>query len=365
MKIAIFSPYLGSVNRGAETFVKEISCKFIELGHSVTVYTAQSASGIAAKNVVVDVSLPFWYKLIKKVYDKNKLFRRVADRLHYLVPTVLYQYYFCKSLNRQFPESLKKYDIFYPNNGIWGVRLSNRFARSKSRVIYTGHGGIGVGEEKIVSEVGCYVCLTPEHYLWASKLARKGRLEMIPNGVDVLDFSNNQSSVRCKDDRKVLCVGAFDDFKRQELLIDAASVMSSVSLLFVGRGMRESNLREYAAKCNVDAEFMSVDYLDMPKVYSSCKVFTLPSRCEPFGIVYLEAMASELNLVVPDDPARRFICNDFAEYVNVKDRYEYAAALEQALIKDSNSQGRMYVVNNYSWDVLVLKYNNVIEGLIS
>ena len=38
----------------------------------------------------------------------------------------------------------------------------------------------------------------------------------------------------------------------------------------------------------------------MPIVYRSADMFTLPSIDEPFGLCYVEAMASGLTVVAPD-----------------------------------------------------------------
>lgn len=365
MKIAIFSPYVGFINRGAETFVKEISSRLLNSGHSVTVFSAQKADALTVENRVVTVSLPQWYYVLKKIYTNSRIFRLLADRLHYPVPTTVYQYYFCKSLFAQYSTLLDSYELYYPNNGIWGVRLANKLSSGFGSVIYTGHGGVGVGEQKIISEVDCYICLTPEHLRWASKLKHKNRIVMIPNGVDVCRFKFEKSETRCLGGRQVLCVGAFDDFKRQELLIDAVALLKDVSLLFVGGGDKGDYLRSYAYGLNVDAEFLYVEYEDIPEIYAHSSVFSLPSKSEPFGIVYLEALSTGLNLVVPDDDARRFICQEHAEYVDVENKYEYSKAIEKALKLPQNQQGRKFVAEVYSWEVIAKEYNDLIVELCS
>nr|AIA89301.1 Glycos_transf_1 [uncultured Nostoc sp.] len=62
-------------------------------------------------------------------------------------------------------------------------------------------------------------------------------------------------------------------------------------------------------------------------------VFALPSLGEPFGIVYVEAMAAGLPVVAPDDNIRREIIGEAGILCNCKIAKEFANALDRAMNK--------------------------------
>ena len=105
------------------------------------------------------------------------------------------------------------------------------------------------------------------------------------------------------------------------------------------------------------------NYKDMPKVYRSCDLFTLPSwGREAFGIVYLEAMASGLGVVAPDDPSRREIVGDAGILVDVSDSNKYAQAIKAALKSDWQKKARLQA-QKFSWDKIAKKYEKVLQTL--
>ena len=73
-----------------------------------------------------------------------------------------------------------------------------------------------------------------------------------------------------------------------------------VSLLLVGTGEMESELRELVHKLRVRNVCFSgfVNQRDLPAVYAACDVFVLPSTDEPWGLVVNEVMCAGLPVVV-------------------------------------------------------------------
>ena len=72
----------------------------------------------------------------------------------------------------------------------------------------------------------------------------------------------------------------------------------------------------------------------LPAWYGAADCFTLPSRTESFGLVYLEAMACGLPVVAPDDAVRREVIGDAGLLCDVTDAAAYSGALSAALARD-------------------------------
>ena len=73
-----------------------------------------------------------------------------------------------------------------------------------------------------------------------------------------------------------------------------------VSLLLVGTGEMESDLRELVHELSVRNVCFSgfVNQRDLPALYAACDVFVLPSTDEPWGLVVNEVMCAGLPVVV-------------------------------------------------------------------
>ncbi|MBI2599831.1 glycosyltransferase, partial [Candidatus Daviesbacteria bacterium] len=103
---------------------------------------------------------------------------------------------------------------------------------------------------------------------------------------------------------------------------------------------------------------------DMPKVYRSCDLFSLPSwDREAFGLVYLEAMASGLGVVAPDDTARREIVGDGGLFTDVTDSAVYGKMIKQALETDWSKKARSQA-EKFSWDKVAGEYERIMFGMI-
>jgi len=102
----------------------------------------------------------------------------------------------------------------------------------------------------------------------------------------------------------------------------------------------------------------------MPTVYRSVNVFTLASDyCEAFGIAYLEALASGLPIVAPDDQLRQEILGHYALYVrNVADSNQYSQKLKQALEKESIRPEKW--LQKFSWDNIAKQYQELCLNLL-
>jgi len=97
-----------------------------------------------------------------------------------------------------------------------------------------------------------------------------------------------------KDDFVALFVGSGFERKGVEFLIKAVEfIPESVTVLIAGKGS-EKRFKKYSRRQRV---IFCGPQKDVEKFYAASDVFILPSVYEPFGLVYLEALASGLPII--------------------------------------------------------------------
>jgi glycosyltransferase involved in cell wall biosynthesis len=136
---------------------------------------------------------------------------------------------------------------------------------------------------------------------------------------------------------RLLCAGAIDPLKRMHLAVEAvARLPSGGSLTVLGEGPEAAALDRLAAQRLGAGRYLRrvVPRDEMPAWYAAADCFTLPSRTESFGLVYLEALACGVPVVAPDDAVRREVIGDAGLLCDVTDAAAYSGALAAALARD-------------------------------
>lgn len=307
MKIAFLNKYQESVNRGAETYVSELS-KRLSRKHNVDV-----------------VSKIDYLKLIRS-----------------------------------------KYDVIIPTNGRFQVfitRLITWFTGSK--MIVSGQSGIGLDDRlNVYAFPDVFIALSTKALNWAKKTNPFIKSVYIPNGVDLSRFKGNLNLN--KKNKVILSVGAFTDQKRHSLVIDAVSLIEGASLVLAGGGgdMKDEIMQKGLAKLGQNRfKIVTTTNEKMPEIYRSANVFTLASKTsESFGIVIAEAMASGLPVVVTDDPIRKEIVGDAGIFVNPENPVEYSEAIKTALNLNWGDKPRKQS-KKFDWDLIADEYEKILNTL--
>lgn len=358
-KIAVLATYVGSIHRGAETFVIELS-QYLKAHYDIKIFSIEDAESLRDVIQKIEVNLPWLYHIHKKWYDINKLYRIICNKLYWLIPSEIYQYYFNKFVYEHY--LLKEhFDLVFVNNGIWGAKFAHRLKQKRNiPFIVTGHGGIGKGENAILKECpDLYIALSDVQHNWAKQIYDK--VVKIENGVNVSKFS--LANIK-KDPKLILIVAAFTKFKRHKLAIDAVSLLPDTKLLMLGKGELKTEIESYAkVKLGNRFEIKSVSYDEVIRYYHEAQVFTLPSEDEPFGIVYLEAMASGLPVVAPNDSVRQHIIGNAGILCDCTDVRTYANALERAMKKSWGDIPRCQA-EKFDWDIISKKYIKFMDDII-
>lgn len=339
MKIAFINIYQGKVDRGVETFVAEVS-KRLKENHTVDIISGG------------EIDVPEW--------EKNFLWRAFLDP-----NSIAIAKFTLGILPRIWRE---KYDVVVPLNGGWQPAFTRIVAwLYGGKMVISGQSGKGWHERNnLWSFPDVFVALTIAAKRWSGRVNPFVRVEKVPNGVDTKKFINKGKALDFKLPKPVfLCVAALNAMKRQELAIKAVAKISGASLVLVGDGPDRNRLMEMGSRL-LPGRFSieSFPYSDLPMVYRSADVFTFPtSPFESFGIVMLEALATNLPVVVTDDPTRREIAGDAGIFVDPMATEKYVAALKMALNKNWVSVPRTRA-KEFDWDIIAKKYEDLFQSLV-
>ncbi len=306
--VAFLNIYQNKVNRGAETFVKEVSLRL-------------------SKKYTVDV-----------ISDVNYLHLLKA-----------------------------RYDVIIPTNG----RLQAVFTRivawlSGAKVVISGQSGVGLDDRvNLYTFPNAFVALSQEASSWAKKKNPFVKVSKIPNGVDLKKFKVIDAKA-VSGQKVVLSVGAFTKEKRHDLTIKAVSNLTGVKLVIVGWGgeKKEEIIELGKTLLGRNFEVVSAANEKMPGFYRKADVLAFPTvPWESFGIAMVEAMASGLPVVAADDPIRREIVGEAGAFVDPADTEAYAGALKKALATNWGDKPRMQA-EKFSWDKIAKEYEDLFNKLI-
>jgi len=362
-KIAFVATYVGKINRGAESFSIELAKK-LQYDYDLTVFSMGTAPELTHITHQIAVKKPFWLDKANALASRSLLARFICGHQPLLSPFEYMQIVFIKKCLPYLAAG--HFDLIIACNGGVGAHwLPKLRARTGTPYIYINHGGLGKSEFLALQDhPDCYVTINNQQRRWAE--VYYDRVARIPNGVDCQRFT--PSATKTPHDHKIILdVAALTAFKRPKLIIDAMCYMpANTKLVLAGKGELEKEITQYGLN-KLGAERFAVcsaPYEQMPELYRTADVFTLPSYDEPFGIVYLEALASGLPIVAPDDEIRTEIAGIAGIVCNVSRPQEYAAALQSALQQDWGNRPREQALK-YDWAKIALKYDDLIKKILA
>jgi glycosyltransferase involved in cell wall biosynthesis len=217
---------------------------------------------------------------------------------------------------------------------------------------------------------GCegLVCINPDFY---DRNKERWRCELIPNGANMERFRPGLQDRGAfglpADPLVVLMVSALIESKRVQTGIEAVSLIPDAHLVVAGDGPLRQQIDMAAARF-LPGRFtrLSVTPASMPKLYQSSDVFLHLSRDEPFGTVFVEAIACGLPVVAPDTSRLRWIVgND--EYLMGDDGLASIAARIQSARKSTSlqQQDRVKRAAAFSWSNVAAKYRSFLQEVVA
>jgi alpha-1,6-mannosyltransferase len=203
-------------------------------------------------------------------------------------------------------------------------------------------------------------------------------------GVDVDDFGPERASAAVRgrllrvaggDERSVLLMyaGRLSPEKNLELLVAMMRVLvkdatSDYRLILVGDGPRSGWLRAQAAG-ELEGRITLVPMMDrdtLAQACASCDVFVHPNPREPFGIGPLEAMASGVPVVLPDEGGVREYANRLNAWATPPVAEAFAAAVRDARGRDrARIRAALATAHWFRWSRATATYFAAYDDIVS
>ena len=304
MIIVIFTPGFPPWRLGGEEYYTYYQAnKLVELGHTVYVVAENKSNNETGK---INIEEKLNVILTKPVNNTNKLIKNILIFRNY------FQAYL-KHIKNKRPNIIHGHDTIGP--GLAAVLIGKMF---RLPVFVTWHGAellenrftlLGDLIRKIVCNYSNGVIVSSSLFLnlALSKIGQKNKSKftIIPPAVDINEFTPENYSKSIKEEYDlqesliVLTVGRLERVKGYDVLLESIPPIvekhPNVKFLIVGTGSLEEKLSELVKKLNISENVIFTGPVPrevLPKIYSACDIFVLPTRGEGFGMVYLEAWSS-------------------------------------------------------------------------
>ncbi|HET7098897.1 MAG TPA: glycosyltransferase family 4 protein [Patescibacteria group bacterium] len=303
-------------------------------------------------NNLLDRGVESWSKLVKEKLRESfdvEIFsgKSFGNKIDWENKNYLYWRFLLLKHSLQTLSKWNKYDIIIPANGTVQTlicRLITWFKR-KPMIVF-GHSGPGADDKwNLLCSPNVFVAFSSHQKEWAEKFKLPWtKIVLIPHAIDLKRFT----PAKVKPNQKiVLCVAANEPSKRVDLVKEAVDLIPGAKFMAVGKGNE-----------------IETSFGKMPEVYKKADVFCfVPQPWEAFGLVFLEAMATNLPIVTINDPVRREIVGDAGIFVDhPEDQQELSSAIEKALNSDWRNIPRKQA-EMFSWDTVKSKYENLFNNV--
>jgi glycosyltransferase involved in cell wall biosynthesis len=338
MRVAFVMPGVGVVRRGAEAFVVEL-CQ--GLGALPGFEAHLFCRGPAPVPHTRIRALPRDQPLVGALYRATRLGRKALDSL-FLDPLSLE---WATAALSALPHLWRGgFDVVVMEGGLVGAWLCRLLRRRRGVPFVDIAHGVDPKWE------GAFARQRPDRVVTftaaAAEMVRQeapgAAIVVIPHGIDLERWRRPAREALPHPSAelphpRLLCVGAVDALKRMHLAVEAvARLPAGGSLTVLGEGPDAAALDRLAAERLGAGRYLRrvVPRDEMPAWYGAADCFTLPSRTESFGLVYLEALACGVPVVATDDAVRREVIGDAGLLCDVTDAAAYSGALAAALARD-------------------------------
>ena len=150
---------------------------------------------------------------------------------------------------------------------------------------------------------------------WARRRGFTGKLEVIPNGVDVAHFSREEMPAVINEVKDRLGKRMGDVFlvttsrlvrkNAVDVVIRALPLLpENVRFIVIGAGPDDLSLKRIARECQVAERVRFVGEVantELPKYLRACDIFIRPSRSEGFGTSFVEAFAAGIPVIATQE----------------------------------------------------------------
>jgi len=224
------------------------------------------------------------------------------------------------------------------------------------------------------------------HFLadYALDMGHKGKIEIVPNGVNIelfnqeysLDAQKQSSEIVGKKNSEIILITTSRLVNKNavDIIIGALKFLPDNFKLFIaGQGEDEDKLLNLTKELKLESRVKFggfVPYEELPSLLKASDIFVRPSRSEGLGNSFLEAMAARIPVIgtsvggIPDfleDGKTGF----FVKVDDSKDLAEKVRTLseDKNLIETVTSSAQKMVLEKYSWDSVSERMKKIFKEL--
>jgi glycosyltransferase involved in cell wall biosynthesis len=373
---------------GAEKHVYHISKELMARGHELKVYTSDlytevpfvrlENTGPSYEGVPVDRFKSYslrgemHYVFIPSLI--GALLKEKSDIIH------AHSYGYFQTNVAALAKKLKTQPLvftphFHPSWSMWGGAKRKQLRKIYDKML----------AKSIIGSTDMVICHSKnEKELLSAFSVPEEKVRIIPAGIDFDRFKALPSPNKFRDyydisGRIVLFVGRLASNKGLRYLLDAApkvlSEFKDTTFVFIGEDESErEKLERKAKKLEIQDKVLFTGHIGDEELfmsaYSACDVFVLPSEYEAFGLVLLEAMASEKPCVATSVGGVTEVVEEGKTglLVDYGKPAELANAINELLGDDGRRgmmgrAGRERVEKNFTWQKIVDQLEEVYKEL--
>ncbi len=375
MNIALFSDtYYPEIN-GVATSIHLLKSGLEELGHTVYIFTTKSPHCPEEENAYRIFSIPFflmkdrrasfpiylkWLRIFKKLkidiihthteFSLGILGLRIAKKLNikhvHTYHTIYEDYIHYLKLPKN------KYTINF-------VKNATKYYCNKTSLV---------------------VAPTDKTKLLLEEYGVNSPIEVIPTGIELSKFNNidyeyvknlkNDFNIK-NDDIVLITLGRLSEEKSVDLSINyykkLCESIDNVKFIIVGDGPHKNYLENLSIELGLQDKIYFTGYVDWDKVqnyYAVANIFVSSSTSETQGLTYLEALASNLYLLVKEDDSLVGVLEDRINGCKFNNCEEFISGYNYLVekLKDNNFSSNLN--NKYSKSEYAKSVENVYKKLL-
>lgn len=215
--------------------------------------------------------------------------------------------------------------------------------------------------------------------------ASAGRIDIIPNGVDLETFGRPVSEIEIQEirnrlaittDKKIIITASRLVYKNAvDTLIWALKETPNAYLIVAGSGPLENELRRLTETLNLENRMRflgGISHKELARYFAIANVFVRPSRSEGLGSAFLEAMAAGLPIVAtPVGGIPDFLKDEETGLVCEVDNPRHLASQIKRLLYNSDlrktisANSKNLIEENYLWEKVAHSMQRIFQRSMS
>ncbi|WP_346937781.1 glycosyltransferase family 4 protein [uncultured Clostridium sp.] len=188
-------------------------------------------------------------------------------------------------------------------------------------------------------------------------------------GYDFLEQIKDVGEIKNSRNGKLLYIGRLFDAKKVDIILLALKYIKEkygeeYELDVVGNGPQENKLKEISLKYNLKVNFIgSVTPKETIEFYRNSEIFISLNPHEPFGMVYLEALANGCKIICPKSGGQLDFLVDYLDRVKLTNAFDYISvgeAIVEMLKREVEPIDCNHIIEKYSYDNVA---KNIMDNL--